>query len=68
MPKRNMWVIIGEYSSLAFSLPAGAFAGWVIGYYLDKAFGTHFLWIVFLFIGIASGFVQLFRMLSRDKD
>jgi F0F1-type ATP synthase assembly protein I len=33
---------------------------------LDKAFGTHFLHIVFLLLGIAAGFVQLIRVLLRD--
>ena len=62
-----MWVKISEYSGLALALPAGAFVGWVIGYYLDKVFGTHSLQTVFLFVGIASGIVQVFRFLSRDK-
>jgi len=56
----------GEYMSLAFLLPASTFVGYAIGYLLDKAFGTHFLYIVFLLLGIASGFVELLRRLMRD--
>jgi len=56
----------GEYMSLAFLLPASTFVGYAIGYLLDKAFGTHFLYLVFLLLGIASGFVQLIRRLQRD--
>jgi F0F1-type ATP synthase assembly protein I len=52
--------------SLAFLLPAATFVGYVIGYLLDKAFHTHFLYIVFLIIGIAAGFVQLIRQVQRD--
>ncbi len=59
-------VMVGEYTSLAFLLPAATFVGYVIGYLLDKAFGTHFLYIPFLILGIISGFVQLVRQLQRD--
>ncbi len=56
----------GEYASLAFLLPASTFVGYAIGYLLDKAFGTHFLYLVFLLLGIASGFVELIRRLLQD--
>ena len=58
--------LVGEYTSLAFLLPAATFIGYVIGYLLDKAFHTHFLYIPFLILGIAAGFVQLIRQLMRD--
>jgi F0F1-type ATP synthase assembly protein I len=62
-------VLVGEYTSLAFLLPACTFVGYAIGYLLDKASGTHFLYLVFLLLGIAGGFVQLIRRLMRDtKD
>ena len=57
---------VGEYTSLAFLLPATAFVGYAIGYMLDKFFGTTFLYIIFLLLGIAAGFVQLIRRLLRD--
>ncbi len=57
---------VGEYTSLAFLLPAATFVGYVIGYLLDRAFHTHFLYIPFLILGIAAGFVQLIRQLMRD--
>jgi F0F1-type ATP synthase assembly protein I len=57
---------VGEYTSLAFLMPAATFVGYAIGYLLDKAFDTHFLYLVFLILGIASGFVQLLRRLLRD--
>lgn len=56
----------GEYMSLAFLLPASTFVGYAIGYLLDKAFGTHFLYLVFLLLGIASGFVELIRRLLQN--
>jgi F0F1-type ATP synthase assembly protein I len=60
-------VQVGEYTSLAFLLPAASFVGYLIGYLLDKAFGTHFLYLVFLILGTVSGFVQLLRRLLRDS-
>jgi F0F1-type ATP synthase assembly protein I len=63
---KNFMVTVGEYTSLAFLLPAATFVGYAIGYLLDKAFHTHFLYIVFLILGIAAGFVQLIRQIQRD--
>ena len=64
--KKPFTVLVGEYTSLAFLLPTATFVGYAIGYLLDKAFGTHFLYIPFLLVGIAAGFVQLVRQLMRD--
>jgi F0F1-type ATP synthase assembly protein I len=64
--KKNFMVMVGEYTSLAFMLPAATLIGYVIGYLLDRAFHTNFLYIVFLILGIAAGFVQLVRQLMRD--
>ena len=58
--------MVGEYTSLAFMLPAATLVGYAIGYLLDRAFHTHFLYMVFLILGIAAGFVQLVRQLMRD--
>ena len=59
-------VMVGEYTSLAFLLPAATFVGYGIGYLLDRLFHTHFLYIPFLLLGIAAGFVQLLRQIMRD--
>src|SRR5205823_2952101 len=64
--KKPLMAMVSEYTALAFVLPVSTMVGYVIGYLLDKAFGTHFLYLVFLLIGIASGFVQLIRQISRD--
>jgi len=64
--KKSFMTLVGEYTSLAFMLPAATFVGYLIGYLLDKAFHTHFLYIPFLILGIAAGFVQLIRQLLRD--
>lgn len=57
---------VGEYTSLAFLLPAATFVGYLIGYLLDRAFGTDFLYIPFLILGIVAGFIQLIRQVQRD--
>ena len=59
-------VMVGEYTALAFMLPAATLVGYAIGYLLDRAFHTHFLYMVFLILGIAAGFVQLIRQVTRD--
>jgi len=41
--------------------------GYVIGYFLDKAFGTSFLKIVFLLLGIVSGLIEMVRELNKDN-
>ena len=64
--KKPFTVLAGEYASLAFMLPAATLVGYVVGYLLDRAFHTHFLYIPFLILGIAAGFVQLIRQLMRD--
>ena len=65
-PKRPLMVLVGQYTSLAFLLPAATFVGYAIGWALDRAFGTRFLYIPFLILGIAAGFVQLIRQVMRD--
>jgi F0F1-type ATP synthase assembly protein I len=64
--KKSVLTLVGEYSALAFLLPSATFVGYLIGYLLDKAFGTHFLYLPFLILGIISGFVQVIRQVSRD--
>lgn len=61
-------VMIGEYTQLAFVLPAATIVGYGIGYMLDRALGTHFLYIVFLLIGIAAGFLQIIRKATKDSE
>lgn len=65
---RGFWMKYGEYSQLAFALPAATFVGYGIGYLLDKWLGTSFLQIVFLVIGIAAGLIQVVRFAQRVKD
>ncbi|HBY59898.1 MAG TPA: hypothetical protein DEH78_08745 [Solibacterales bacterium] len=63
---RNWYRLVGEYLSLAFLLPVSVFVGYVIGTLLDRAFGTNFLYIVFLLFGIAAGLIEVVRHFNRD--
>ncbi len=42
---------VGEYTSLAFMLPAATFTGYAMGYLLDRWLGTPYLKVVFLLLG-----------------
>ena len=66
--KKSIWVIAGEYSSLGFILPTSVLAGYFIGWWLDKKFGTNYLYLVFLILGIIAGFIQIFRFLKKHED
>jgi F0F1-type ATP synthase assembly protein I len=57
-----------EYTGMALLLPASTFVGYAAGYYLDKAFGTTWLRIVFLILGSVAGFVTLIRQVMRDSN
>ncbi|HTM47826.1 MAG TPA: AtpZ/AtpI family protein [Bryobacteraceae bacterium] len=63
---RSIMAMVSDYLAMAFILPVSIFVGYAIGYMLDKAFGTKYLYLVFLLVGIASGFVQLIRQILRD--
>lgn len=64
---KNPIVVLGEYSALAFILPACIFVGYAAGRWLDSRLGTSFLYLVFLLLGIVAGFIQIFRMLNRNQ-
>ena len=55
---------VGKYLNLALVLPISVGVGFLLGYGLDKLFGTHFLSIVFMVLGTAGGIIQLIRELS----
>jgi F0F1-type ATP synthase assembly protein I len=55
---------IGKYIELALLLPISTLVGMGMGYGLDKLFGTHFLYLIFIVIGTAAGIIQLIRGLS----
>jgi F0F1-type ATP synthase assembly protein I len=58
---------VGRYSELAFILPVSAAVGWVIGALLDKLFHTHFLYVIFIVVGVAAGMIDVYRTLEADS-
>jgi F0F1-type ATP synthase assembly protein I len=65
-PKKPPAAAFAEYSVLALLLPVSTFVGYLIGYWLDRLFHTHFLYIVLLILGTVGGFVELIRQVMRD--
>lgn len=58
-----------ELSSLGLTLPSSIAVGLFMGYMLDKWLGTcPWMLLLFLLLGIASGFISLFRGLKRYRD
>ena len=68
-PSKINYGKIAAISSLGLMLPSSIAVGLFFGYYLDKLFGTDpWLLLVFLLLGIFSGFYSLIRGLSKYKD
>ena len=55
-----------RYTAVAMTLPGATIAGYLIGLALDSWLHTTYLKIVFLMLGIVSGFAELIRQLMRD--
>jgi F0F1-type ATP synthase assembly protein I len=66
MPKDSVTRELGKYYNIAFLLPASILVGFGIGYVLDKIFGTSFLKIIFLLLGVAAGIIEVIRELTKD--
>lgn len=60
---------LAELSSIGLVLPSSIAVGLFLGYFLDKLLGTApWMLIIFLLLGIVSGFLSLFRALRKFKD
>jgi F0F1-type ATP synthase assembly protein I len=64
--QKTLAAMVSEYSSMAFVIPIAALVGYGMGYLLDKAFHTHFLYIPFMILGAVGGIVQIVRQLLKD--
>ena len=65
---KSPWVQFGRYSQLAFMLPAGTVAGYLLGALLDRWLHTSWISIVGLLLGTAGGLIELIRTISRDTE
>ncbi len=67
--EKNLLVQAARYSEMGFIIPAGAFAGLLLGKLLDHWMGTHWIFIAGVVLGIIAGFTQMIRMaLAASKD
>lgn len=64
--KKSPWVQFGRYSEIAFMLPAGTVAGYLLGSLLDRWLHVTWISIVGLLLGTVAGLIELIRMASRD--
>lgn len=68
-PDKSRFRRVAELSSLGLMLPSSIAVGLFFGYHLDRLMGTQpWMLIIFLLLGIASGFISLFRGLAKYKD
>ncbi len=65
--RRSGWVQVARYSQIAFLIPCSLLVGYAIGYYLDKAFGTTFLRVIGLLVGMVSGFIEMIREIQKNN-
>lgn len=66
--KKSPWVQFGRYSQLAFMLPAGTVAGYLIGALLDRWLHQSWISVVGLLLGTVGGLIELIWTISRDTE
>jgi ATP synthase protein I len=66
--EQGTWKALGELSSIGLTLVVATVIGLVAGYYADRWLGTKpWLLLIGLGLGIAAGFVNLFRSVKRAE-
>lgn len=64
---RKLWRTLGVLSTVGITLVAATVIGLYVGLWLDNRFGTSpWLTVVFLLLGIAAGFRNLFHYVKRS--
>jgi ATP synthase protein I len=65
--RRQLFKTLGFLSSVGISMVAATFIGLAMGFYLDKWLGTSpWLTLIFLLLGIISGFRNIFILTQRE--
>jgi ATP synthase protein I len=65
---KSAWKALGELSTIGLTLVLATVIGLAGGYFLDRWLGTKpWLTLVGLGLGIAAGFVNLFRSVNRAE-
>jgi ATP synthase protein I len=66
--EQSTWKALGQLSSIGFALVIATVIGLGGGYWLDRWLGTApWLMLIGLGLGIAAGFVNLFRSVKRAE-
>jgi len=64
--KKHGFKNISDTSTMGLTLVFSTFIGMGLGIYLDKVFNSKpLLTIMLLFLGIAAGFINIFRIMKR---
>ncbi len=64
---KELMSIIFFAGNLGFTMVLCILAGFFLGLWLDKIFGSnHFFLIIFLIAGIIAGFFQCYRLIKKD--
>ncbi|MBZ0154819.1 MAG: AtpZ/AtpI family protein [Alphaproteobacteria bacterium] len=70
--EKSVLIQLFELSGIGIQLVLSTFVGLAMGYWLDRLMGTSpYLSLLFLILGIISGFVNMVRLArraERDKD
>lgn len=67
-PEKPVFRQLLDASSVGINMVVSTFVGLAIGYGLDKFFNTTpYLMVLFLFLGIISGFRDLVRMARKQE-
>jgi ATP synthase protein I len=66
--EESSWKALAELSSIGMTLVLATVIGLAVGYFLDRYLGTSpWLILIGLGLGIAAGFVNLFRAVKRAE-
>ncbi len=64
----NAAVVWARYSQIAFIIPAAVIVGLLVGKLFDYWLHTRWLFLVGIILGSISGFVEMIRMITRQKS
>lgn len=66
--EKSFWLQFARYSQLAFVFPTALVVGWLVGSLLDRWLHTTWLYLAGILLGIAAGFIELIRTVSKETD
>jgi F0F1-type ATP synthase assembly protein I len=67
-PNQSATVLWARYSQIAFILPAAVVVGLLIGKLLDYWLHTRWLFLVGIILGAIAGFIDMIRMITKQKS